>query len=118
MEQQIDEAIRNLKAKGATVREIENTLGIGWERYKKVTNSPPGSKLIHKRGKRTKITNEMREYIDQISLLDGTLSDQKVADAVNEKFGQNISRSYIYKIRNKLGFRYRPPYTVQHLTEE
>ena len=51
---QIDEAIRKLKAKGVTVRQIENILSVGWGRYKDAVNSPPGTKLIHKRGKKLK----------------------------------------------------------------
>ena len=51
---QLDETIHRLYTEGKTVWYIEDTLEVGWTRYRNIIKSPPGTKLFHKRAKNSK----------------------------------------------------------------
>ena len=56
--------------------------------------------------------------IELTSLLDATITDPELARMLNQKFYSKISISTVARKRNELGFKYRPPMTIQALSEE
>ena len=115
---QIDDAARKMKIMGMSHRQIKDTLGIGSQRLTKCINTSINTQLSHKRGRKKNITPEIEAFIDQVSILDGSLTDAAVATLVYQKFQKKFARQTICKIRKRLGFIYRPRYTIQTLTKE
>ena len=114
---QLDNAARIMKINSVPDRCVKKTLGNGSKRLEVCKATQIGTILNHKRGRKPLITHEIENLIEIVSLQDGSLTDQKVADMVNEKFQTKFVRQTIGKIRRKLGFRYRPRYTIQFLTK-
>lgn len=114
----IDNIARLMHMNGSSNSEIKALLHIGSSRLQMCINSPINHYINHKRGRKSSLTINVIKYIEQISIADGTLSDQKIADEVYKRYNLRYCRQTICKIRKNLGFTYRPPYTVQFLTNE
>ena len=67
-------------------------------------------------GRPTKITDEMRRFMEASWQLDATITDQSMADRVSAHFGATLSASTICRARNEMKYFYRPAKVRQELT--
>ena len=64
------------------------------------------------------VTSEMVTFMETNWLLDARLTDRTMTRMLNARFHSAISRPTVVRYRNELKILYRPPITMQHLTEE
>ena len=55
------------------------------------------------------ITDEHISFIEVNSLADARLTDGEIAEMTQKKFNISVSRTTVCRIRQRLGFVYRPP---------
>ena len=70
------------------------------------------------RGRPTKITQEIRDFMDINWGMNSMISDAQMASMVTERFGVTLSPSSARRERNRLKYFYRPPRVKQELTKE
>lgn len=112
----VDDAIRDLKASGFSIRGIKNVLSCGQDRITRAVATPRGQSVTQKRGRRSKLTPEIMRSIEQWTLQDGRLSNLRIAIRIEETFGVKMSTTLVWQARQLLRFRYRPPMRIQALT--
>ena len=105
--------IRWLEA-GRPRREIADKLGMS---SKTISAIKRGETSPRRPGRRSVLTDEHLSFIETNTLADATLSDGRMAEMIQQRFNISVSRSTITRVRNELGFHYRPPRVKQELTE-
>lgn len=111
----LDDNCRQMLNNGRSYTEIQDILHIGPRRIHAISS---GIQINHKRGRPAVLTNEMIDFIETNSLLNACFTDKEITDMLNAKFHSNISSRTIARKRKDLGFIYRPPMTIQALSEE
>jgi transposase len=71
-----------------------------------------------KPGPASKVTPEVRQFIETQRLLDARLSDNQIARLLFNHTGVKINRTTVCRVSRDLGFSWRPPMTRQDLTAE
>ena len=111
----VDQLILDLHQKGFTNADIKQTAHVGGKRIKEVLQ---GTHVPKKAGRPKKYTEDIEIFIESQFLQDARVTDQTIAQRVEQEFGVQISRQRVCEIRNQYHIRYRPPITVQLLTDE
>ena len=107
---------QQLLAKGWSFNDISKFLKMSSKTVAKVSKGlapatrPPGRPKT--------LTSEHIRFIEVNSLANARLTDEEVAEMTRSRFGISVSRITVCRVRQKLGFVYRPPKAVQALTEE
>ena len=112
----VDDAIRDLRASGLSIRKIKAVLSCGQERIARALATPHGVSATRKRGRCSKITPEIMRCIEEWTVEDGRASNNRIAIRIEETFGVKVSYSVVWQVRQRLRFRYRPPMRIQSLT--
>ena len=100
---------------GMTYNEIQDILHISPKRISAIKS---GREISHKRGRPTLLTDEMVDFIEANSFLNACLTDNEITNMLNERFGSAFSTRTVARKRKALGFIYRPPMTIQALSEQ
>ena len=121
----VEKSIVELYQNGCSQEQITKLLHVGNHRASGVTHLYKREFLQtdqipqpRKRGRKPKITEEMKNFIEVKTLLDASLSSVSLATEVENNFGQSITSQYVSKLRNEMRFHFRPPKHEQHLSEE
>ena len=69
-------------------------------------------------GRPSLVTDRMMRFMDNNWAADASISDEGMMRLVNQIFHTSLSRTTIMRCRNRLKYRYRPPRTIQQLTDE
>ena len=113
-ELRLDKLILDAIQAGESTYGIAKRLKVG---YTRITALRYGSALNHFRGRpRTAIVDEVSTFVETNLLADARISDFKMAGIVNKEFGTHYDRTAICRMRNKLGFKWRPPFHIQRLS--
>ena len=117
----VEKSIVELYQNGCSQEQITKLLHVGNHRASGVIREFLQTGQIpqpRKRGRKPKITEEMKNFIEVKTLLDASLSSVSLATEVENNFGQSITSQYVSKLRNEMRFHFRPPKHEQHLSEE
>ena len=109
---------RKISAKledGWSYRAIADDLSVSFSR---ITSVASNQDLQHRRGRPPKYTEEIRKFIETNTQLNARLTNEKMAQMVEQQFGTKLDRTTIGKIRRDLHFSWRPSFTIQALTPE
>lgn len=103
---------RDMLERGFSYAQIKEKLHMSDKTIAKIARG--GS--YERAGRPKKLGKEQVDFIEMNSEANACLSDQQVADLVAERFGIQVSDTTILRVRNELGFHYRPPKVKQLLT--
>ena len=109
------EACLRMLALNLPYREISRTLKMSPSTISAIARGEDALGIT-KVGRPTKITKDMRRFLDVSWQLDATIPDQGMADRLNAHFGTNVSASTICRVRNEMKYLYRPAKVRQELT--
>jgi transcriptional regulator with XRE-family HTH domain len=110
-----DLAIKMLRDKGLTYRQIADGMNVSQRRVAQVMQ---GNRPSMGRGRPSQLTAEIRAFVETNWLADARITDPQMRSMVNEKFETTFTRRTITIWRNTFRILYRPPLRVQILTEE
>jgi transposase len=100
-------------------RRIAKIVHVGQDRVHDVLRAyQRGQILEHEMGRPKKVTPAVMARIVSLSLSNGHLSDQMVADAIQDEMHLQISRTTVNEIRHSQRFDYGPPRKCPQLNEE
>jgi hypothetical protein len=74
--------------------------------------------MEHAMGRPSNMTEEIRRFIENNWLVDASIPDRRMARMVNERFDTGFDRTKMCRVRNSLGFKFRPRFRQQELTDE
>ena len=114
-QRQQDELIRQLHQLGHSYAQIKKLAHVGTTRIHQVIT---GAHIPGQRGRPPICDEHMRLFIEAQFLKNARLTDGDVKRIVLEKHGVNVSRQTICRIRNEFHIYFRPPITIQALTDE
>ena len=107
---------QQLLAKGWSFNDISKFLRMSSKTVAKVAKGlTPATRSP---GRPSTLTSEHIRFIEVNSLANARLTDEELAEMTRSRFGISLSRTTVCRVRQKLGFVYRPPKVVQALTEE
>jgi transposase len=115
-----EETVINLLQKNVSWKEL-NRMGFSNTFISKVSNYfdehglPPSPK---KRGRKSKITQQMMSTINDMSLENRRLSSKSISSQISSHQSVSVSRATVDRIRHLLKFQYKPPKIIQNLDEE
>ena len=109
---------KHMLAQGIPQREICRLLNMSASTISRIKKSGDEPFCIGKRGRKKVVSQEMRDFIEANLSVDAMITDGQMAHLVGERFGMTISDTTVCRVRNELGFRYRPPKIRQVLTED
>lgn len=114
----VDQMIWNLHAYLSN-RKIAKTIHVGQDRVRDVIREwSRGRRIEHQMGRPKKVTPDVISQIIALSLANGGLSDQSVADAISEDMGVHIARTTVNGIRHDERFDFGPPRKCQNLNAD
>ena len=117
----MEHAIVELYRQGNTHRYIANTLHVGLRKVGNVIHYYNKTSDIlepSKRGRKPKITENIKQYIELRTLQDAALPSVKLASEISQNFKESISHQYVSQIRKDMKFHYSPQKHQQELTEK
>jgi transposase len=83
----------------------------------RITALKYGSALNHVRGRpASAILDQVSAFVETNLLANARISDQRMATIVNSEFKTHYDRTAICRMRNKLRFKWRPPFHIQRLS--
>ena len=97
-------------------REIAALLHMSSKTISKIANDRQPN--ARPRGRLSKLTKEQISFIEEQSLCDATITDGEMAKMLQERFGVDVSRVTVLRVRRDLGFQFRPPKVKQDLTDQ
>jgi len=110
-----DQNILKLFAEGRSKRYIMKECNVGMERINNVIFAVNNS-CENKIGRPKKITQQLLEKIEEITILDASISDQSVVEEL-KKYNMNECRTTVNYCRHKLNFRYLKRKKIQNLND-
>ena len=113
-----DDTIRTLVEQHFSIRFIKQVLHVSQDRIERARDSPRGTTVVGKSGRSPKVTPEIRALVEAETRQDGSVPDEVLAHKVSDLTGVTLSHDTIRRVRQDLGFRYRPRMVVQELSEE
>ena len=112
------ETCRELLEAGHSQRFVARVLHIGRDKVRAIANGQECPEAGKTRGRPAKLSQEVRIFVEANLRADATISDDKMASLVHERFGVPIHRTSICRLRRELRYFYRPPKVIQKLTQE
>ena len=85
---------------------------------KTVSAISKGSYNPGKCGRPGSLSKEHIAFIEANSMMNARLTDSEITEMTNKHFNISVSRSTVCRIRQRLGFVYRPPRVMQDLTDD
>jgi transposase len=114
--QQLDNAIWELHCCHISKKQIAQKLHVGYHRISDVIQKfPNGERLDHEMGRPKKLGQEIRNEIARLTLTDGGMCDQDIADHLRISGLGDISRSSVNVVRHNKHFHFGPPKRCQKL---
>jgi transposase len=99
-----------------SISRIANIVHVGRDRVHDVIRAHMrGERLDHQMGRPAKATPEIVERIVTVSMTNGRLSDQGLANLLQEEMGCQISRQTVNNVRHSQRFNFGPPKRVPNL---
>ena len=105
--QQRVESCKELIRRGMSERDICTVLKMSPKTVSKIRTGDYNPRPC---GRPSYLTGEHVRFIEANSLADARLTDQEMTEMVRTRFDISVSRSTICRIRQRLGFVFRPPY--------
>lgn len=112
--QQRVESCKELIRRGMSERDICTVLKMSPNTVSKIRTGDYNPRPC---GRPSCLTGEHVRFIEANSLADARLTDQEMTEMVRTRFDISVSRSTICRIRQRLGFVFRPPMVIQELND-
>ena len=88
--------------------QVANYLGVTTQTIKNY-NQPTVSTCHKKRGPKTKMTDEIKEFVEVSTVCDRRSTSSSLANEIKEKYQVNTSRQTVDRVRAELGFSFEYP---------
>lgn len=117
--QEIDQEIWMYHQRGWAQRRIAMKTHTGFRRIIDVINAHRlGKPLIHVMGRPRKVTPEIKDWVEAISIENGNMSSLTIAQMIERQFGVMISDETVRVIRHEFGLKWGPAQKVPDLSPD
>jgi hypothetical protein len=113
-ESERDEMIREALRKGWSIRRIRRTFKVGADRISAVAH---GDILAHHVSRPLMVHDDIKTFAATNWLAKARIGDMQMARMVNERYGARFVGTTMCRLRNEPRIRWRPPLTIQLLTD-